>query len=146
MKSYSSHHLIVWQKAMDLVVAAYAITRAFPADERFGLTSQLRRAVISVPANIAEGQSRPHRKDFMRFIAIARSSLREVDTHLLIAARVGYVSDEASHDCLRLSDEVGRMLTALHQALAARRAHATRHPSPVPQHTARRYSSQSLIP
>jgi four helix bundle protein len=118
MRSYSSERLVVWERAMELVVAAYAVSRCLPHDERFGLTSQLRRAVISVPANIAEGHARPHRRDFMRFVAIARASLREFDTHLLIAVRVGYLSAESVDDCARLSDEVGRMLTRLHATLA----------------------------
>ena len=131
---------------MDLVVAAYGLSDAFPREERFGLTSQLRRAAISIPANIAEGQSRSTRKDFMRFLAIARSSLREADTHVLIAIRVGYVTTDAARAILALSDEVGRMLTALHSTLARGGRDDTRHSSPVTQHTARKNSSQSRIP
>jgi four helix bundle protein len=131
---------------MDLVVAAYALSDAFPSAERFGLTSQLRRATVSVPANIAEGHARTHRRDFMRFLTIARSSLREADTHVLIAVRVGHVSGDAAAPFLALSDEVGRMLTALYSAIAAREDVPARHASLVTQQTARKNSSQSRIP
>lgn len=131
---------------MDLVVAAYRLSDTFPRDERFGLTSQLRRAAISIPANIAEGQSRPTRKGFMRFLAMARPSLREADTHVLIAVRVGYVTADSARGLPALSDEVGRMLTALHATLARGGREETRHSSPVTQQTARKNSSQSRIP
>ena len=105
--------LIVWQKAMDLVVEAYRITTRFPTDERFGLTIQIRRAAVSVPSNIAEGQGRGPTQDFIRFLSIARGSLQEVDTQLLLAARLGFLP-QGDYD--RLADlivEVAKMINGL---------------------------------
>ena len=109
--------LIAWQKSMDLVESVYALTRAFPVDERYGLTSQLRRAVVSVPSNIAEGQGRRSRSEFVHFLSIAHGSLREVETQLLIAVRLGYLKSEASTPVLALSDEVGRLVSGLARSL-----------------------------
>ena len=86
--------LIVWQKAMDLVQAVYKITAGFPKEELYGLTSQLRRAAVSIPSNIAEGQGRRTTGDFQRFLAIANGSLREVETQILIAKRLNYLHNE----------------------------------------------------
>src|SRR6185369_4825205 len=83
--------LIAWQKAMDLVELVYAATTGFPTDERFGLTSQVRRAVVSIPSNIAEGQARRSQSEFLHFLSIAHGSLREVETQLLIATRLRYL-------------------------------------------------------
>lgn len=80
--------LIVWQKAMDLVVHVYEVTESFPQREVFGLTNQVRRAAVSIPSNIAEGQGRGTTKDFLHFLAIARGSLQEVETQLLLAYRL----------------------------------------------------------
>ena len=109
--------LVAWQKAMELVEAVYAATQGFPPDERFGLTSQLRRAAVSVPSNIAEGEGRGSRNDFGRFIAIAYGSLREVETQLLIAIRLGYVDEPACRGAFSLADEVGRLLNGLARSL-----------------------------
>src|SRR5712691_7098084 len=84
----SHRDLIVWQKAMDLVESVYAATASFPKEETYGITSQIRRAVVSVPANIAEGQGRRLTKEFLYFLANARGSLLELDTHLEIAGFV----------------------------------------------------------
>lgn len=138
--------LAVWNRSMELVVAVYDLTRAFPRDERRSLTDQMRRAAVSIPSNIAEGHSRIHRKEFLHFLAIARSSLKEVETQLLIAERVRYVTDEQVKPALALCDEVSRMLRAMSNALAPGA------PAPPPrstlhaQQTARRNSSQSRIP
>ena len=91
MSVQSYRELIVWQKAIDLVVAIYRITQSFPREEAFGLTSQLRRAAVSIPSNIAEGQGRRSAKEFQRFLDIARGSLQEVETQLLIANRLHYL-------------------------------------------------------
>ncbi|MGV3578315.1 four helix bundle protein [Brevundimonas sp.] len=109
--------LQVWQKAMDLAAQVYALGRAMPTDERFGMTSQMQRAVASVPANIAEGYQRGTRKDYARFISIARGSLAETETFLRLAARVGHLSAETVAPGLEQAEELSRMLTALKRRL-----------------------------
>lgn len=110
--------LVVWQKAMDLVDSLYTLTRAFPADERFGLTSQIRRAAVSIPANIAEGYGRRHRGDYLRFLSIARGSLCEVETLMIISARQSFATKERLTPIWHNAQEVGKMLTALKQKLS----------------------------
>ena len=112
--------LIAWQKAMDFVHQIYCMTAAFPGDERFGLTSQLRRAAVSIPSNIAEGQGRESPGDFIRFLAIAHGSLREVETQLRISQRLGYPADDQLEDALESAGEVGRLVTGLKNALLRR--------------------------
>ena len=91
----SSHReLIVWQRAMELVPMVYVVARRLPTEERFALADQLRRAAISIPANIAEGQARQHMGEFIQMLSIARGSLAEVDTLLLISVELGYASAE----------------------------------------------------
>ncbi|MBZ9539939.1 MULTISPECIES: four helix bundle protein [Modicisalibacter] len=85
--------LRAWQESMELVSTIYALTATFPAEERFGLSSQMQRAAVSVPSNIAEGAARGSKADFLRFLYIARGSLSEVETQLLIAQRLGYLND-----------------------------------------------------
>lgn len=114
--------LIVWQKSMELVRAVYQLSKTFPADERFALTDQLRRAVVSIPSNIAEGNGRAGNKDYAHFLSIARGSLFETMTQLQIAEDLGYLGDG---ECLGLEsrstieivnslcEEIGRMLTAM---------------------------------
>ncbi|HMA36516.1 MAG TPA: four helix bundle protein, partial [Chloroflexia bacterium] len=109
--------LVVWQKSMDLVVDIYRFARLFPADEQWGLTSQIRRAVVSIPANIAEGYGRLHRADYVRFLSIARGSLTEVETHLQIAIRLDYLNRQAVVDVWNLLQEVGRLLNGLIRSL-----------------------------
>src|SRR5689334_7896665 len=92
VKKYSD--LIVWQKAMDFAELVYAATQSWPRDELYGLTSQVRRAAVSVPSNIAEGQGRLSTKEFIHHISIARGSLLEVETQLLLAQRLGYIQTE----------------------------------------------------
>ena len=112
--------LLVWQKAMDLVVWCYEITKSFPSEERYGLTSQIRRAGVSVPANIAEGHSRFHTKEFLNHLSIARGSLAELETELMISQRVGFLSSEQLDRLLVMSDEIGRMTAGLRQSLEAK--------------------------
>ena len=106
--------IIAWQKADDLVVEVYRITKAFfPSDERFGMTSQIQRAVVSVPANIAEGSGRDTLKDFLRFLHLAQGSLSEVEYYLHLAKRLSYMNEE---NYLKLEEqraEVGRLLYGL---------------------------------
>ena len=105
--------LTVWQRAMDLVVEAYQISQSLPATERYGLTSQLTRAAVSVPANIAEGQGRLTSGDFARHLAIARGSLMEVETLLLVTERLEMVSADRVAGALAKTDEISRMLSTL---------------------------------
>lgn len=88
--------LRVWQEAMDLVVSVYSLTSSLPPDERYGLASQMQRAAVSVPSNIAEGAARGSKPDFLRFLHIARGSLSELETQCQIAQRLGYVADISS--------------------------------------------------
>lgn len=105
--------LIAWQKAMDLVVVIYQATTSFPADERFGLTIQTRRAAVSVPSNIAEGQGRGPGQDFVRFLSIARGSLQEVDTQLVLAVRLGFLKQSAYDPLSNLLVEVAKLINGL---------------------------------
>ncbi len=89
------HGLKAWQEAISLVREVYAVTRDFPPDERFGLTAQLRRAAVSVPSNIAEGAARESSKEFVQFLVMARGSLSELETQLLIAKELGYLTEDA---------------------------------------------------
>jgi four helix bundle protein len=109
--------LIAWQKAMDLAVAVYELTRPFPADERFGLTSQIRRAAASIAYTIAEGQGRFTVPDFKRFLSMAHGSTREVETQLLLAVRLGFARQEMAEPVLNLSAEVGRLIRGLANSL-----------------------------
>ena len=118
----SYRELEVWQKAMDLVVVCYRTAQCFPKTELYGLTSQLQRAAVSIPANIAEGQGRSHTKEFLNHLSISYGSLMEVETHLQIAQRLGYLEPMAVEAVLERCAEVGRMLNGLMQALKRRLA------------------------
>ena len=105
--------LVAWQKAMDLVTATYRASSRFPKDELFGLTSQLRRAAVSIPSNIAEGQGRLSEKEFRYFLGQARGSLMEVETQLQIAQNLGYLELADTEAILKNCGEVGRILNGL---------------------------------
>ncbi|MFA5191548.1 MAG: four helix bundle protein [Verrucomicrobiia bacterium] len=109
--------LQVWQKAIELVESVYKLTKTFPAEERFGLASQLQRAAVSIPANIAEGYGRSHLGDYLHHLSIGRGSLAELETHLVIAVRLKILSREDTLDAWNLSQRVGQMLTKLIQSL-----------------------------
>ena len=109
--------LQVWTKAMDLAALVYGLSPSMPKTELYGMTSQMQRAAASVPANIAEGYQRGTRKDYARFVSIARGSLAETETFLLLAAKVGHLSSEAVQPPLLMADELSRMLTRLKQRL-----------------------------
>ncbi len=111
--------LQVWAKSMDLAALVYGLGKLMPKTELYGMTSQMQRAAASVPANIAEGYQRGSRKDYARFISIARGSLAETETFLLLAARVGHLPSDAIGPSLALADELSRMLTRLKQRLDA---------------------------
>ena len=105
--------LLVWQQAMDLAASTYNLTRGWPRDELYGLTSQVRRAATSVAANIAEGWGRQSRGAFQQFLKIAQGSLKEVETHLLIAERIGITSSSSIRPLLELAESVGKLLHRL---------------------------------
>lgn len=114
----SFRDLKVWQRGMSVAEAAYRLTQGFPVEERFGLTSQIRRAAVSIPANIAEGHGRGTRAAYASFLRIARGSLRELETHLLLAERLNFGSSQQIMATLGDIDEVGGMLHALITKLA----------------------------
>ncbi len=105
--------LIVWQRAMDLTTEIYRLTKKMPKDELYGLTNQLRRATVSIPSNIAEGNGRASTGDYVRFLVIARGSVSEVETQLLICVRIGYLLEEDIKTSLGLCEEIGRLLTSI---------------------------------
>ncbi|HEX6986376.1 MAG TPA: four helix bundle protein [Planctomycetaceae bacterium] len=116
----SFRDLRVWQTGMELVTECYRLTRRFPSDERFGLASQVQRAAVSVPANIAEGHGRGTTNAYVNHLWIANGSLTELETHLLIAQRLGYVTEDDLARVLDLIRQVGRMLIALRRSLEIR--------------------------
>ena len=105
--------LVAWQKAMDLVTETYRATRCLPKEEQYGLSSQMRRAAVSIPSNIAEGQGRGGDAEFSRFLRIAYGSLRELETQLLISERLGDLPAENLPALMQLSGEVGRLINGL---------------------------------
>ena len=109
----SYRELIAWQKAMDFVMDIYQTSKAFPRDETYGLASQVRRAAVSVPANIAEGQARYGVGEFYHFLGRARGSLVEIETELLIAQNLKYISSEQGERLLDKAAELGRILNGL---------------------------------
>jgi four helix bundle protein len=113
----SYRDLEVWQKAMDLVVESYRLTNSFPKSETYGLASQIQRAAGSVPANIAEGHGREHLGDYLHHLSMANGSLMELETHLLVAGRLGYVQQEQVGRICEMTGEVGRMLAGLIRSL-----------------------------
>lgn len=117
IRSYRDLH--VWQHATELVEDIYQLTKTFPADERYGLVAQLRRAAISVASNIAEGHTRS-RGDYRRFLQIAAGSLTEVETQLHISVRLGFIEMSLADPILKRCGELGRMLSSLRKRLAIR--------------------------
>jgi four helix bundle protein len=116
--SIESHRdLIVWQKSMDLAVAAYRLTDTFPVEERYGLTSQIRRSCASIPANIAEGYGRESAGAYAQQLKVAQGSLKEFETHVELAHRIGLVDEATISDVLKNSGEMGRMLRSLIRAV-----------------------------
>lgn len=110
--------LKIWQRSMSLVTSIYALTSSFPKEERYGLTSQIRRCAVSVPSNIAEGSSRRHgRKEFVRFLQIAYGSLAELETQLQIALNLKFVNEKEALPHFEEIDEIMRMITGLMKAI-----------------------------
>jgi four helix bundle protein len=112
--------LIVWQRSMDFAVAVYALARRLPKEERFEMAAQLRRAAVSVSSNIAEAAGRSTKKDRRHFYVISGGSLKECESLLLLAQRLGYLTETDGADAFALCDETGRMLTRLRQKLTGR--------------------------
>ena len=117
--SYRDLH--VWQRALDWAEAIYTATTRWPRDERFGLISQIRRSAVSVASNIAEGAARRTTGEFIQFVGVARGSLAEAETQLLLAQRLGYVPGADALVLLATADEISRMLAALSASLTRRR-------------------------
>ncbi len=117
MAGQSYRDLVVWQKAMKLVTKTYMVTETFPKSEMFGLSSQLKRAVISVPSNIAEGQGRDSIKEFLHHLSISYGSLMEVETQIQIAANLSYIPQTEADSLIDKCGEVGRLLNGLLRSL-----------------------------
>jgi four helix bundle protein len=115
IKSYRD--LRVWQNAMTLAESCYRLTRAFPKEEMFGLTAQIRRAAASIPANVAEGHGRENTQSFIQYLSIAQGSLKELETHLILAERTGVVGDVKTKGPLGQCEELGKMVRSLIRAL-----------------------------
>jgi four helix bundle protein len=109
--------LIAWQKGMALVEEIYRITKVFPKEEVFGLSIQLRRAAVSIPSNIAEGQGRRSTREFLSFLSIAYGSLMEVETQVCIATRLSYITEAECEAVMTITAEVGRLLNGLSRSL-----------------------------
>ena len=120
-KIKSFRDLVVWQKAMDLVERVYRITGDFPAEERYALTSQLRRAAVSVPSNVAEGYGRHSTADYIRFLQIALGSLNELQTQLELGIRLGFVETDVVESEFELGTEIEKMLVSLIAKLHTKR-------------------------
>lgn len=120
MNIRSYRDLSVWQLSMDLAASVYELTRGFPAQEKYGLASQLQRSAVSIPANIAEGHAKDSTKQFLFHVSVALGSVAESETHLMLAERFGYGESEAIAKVLDLCDRVGRMLHNLQKTLRNR--------------------------
>lgn len=112
-KISSYRDLLVWQQAMDLAVAVYDASRDWPRDELYGLTAQSRRASVSIAANVAEGYGRESKRSYVQFLCVAQGSVKELETHLLIARRVGIIDDSATTALLERCESVGKLLRLL---------------------------------
>ncbi|MGH2618376.1 MAG: four helix bundle protein [Thermomicrobiales bacterium] len=120
MTVQSFRDLRVWQSAMQLVVDVYELTRTFPKSEVDGLSSQMQRAAVSVPANIAEGHTRRNLREYLQFLSVARASLAEVETYLDLVPLLAYASPERIQPLLDLAASVSRQLIALRDSLFTR--------------------------
>jgi four helix bundle protein len=113
----SFHDLVAWQKAMELVTEIYKVSQKFPQEEMFGLTSQIRRAAVSIPSNIAEGRGKSSKGEFQQFLYHARGSLAEVETQLMIAINLGYLTNQGVSHIMELIARVGKLLHGLLSAI-----------------------------
>ena len=112
--------LVVWQQAMNVAVETYRLTRAFPKDEMFGLTSQMRRAAVSIASNIAEGEGRKSRNEFSHFLGLALGSKSELETQIVLSERVNLLKTSETESIKKSLDDIGKMLTALRRKLGTR--------------------------
>lgn len=117
----SYRDLIVWQKSIDLTVRTYKLTGRFPSEEKYGLTSQMRKAAASIPANIAEGHARRSSGEYLQFLGIARGSLAELETFLTLSERLGLIGSEISDSLWENCAEISKMLTGLMRSVSQRR-------------------------
>lgn len=118
----SYRDLIVWQKAVDLVVLCYELTKRLPPTERYGLSAQIQRAAVSVPANIAEGFGRKQLGEYIQHLSISNGSLKELETHLIVVIRLKLIEQGDVQPVLHQAEEVGRMLASLIQKLRSKRS------------------------
>ena len=140
----SFRDLRVWQAGMDLVEQVYRLTQMFPKHEVYGLTSQIQRAAVSVPSNIAEGHTREHSKEYLHHLSMAQASLAELETQLEIAARLRYLSPEQVSQALEQVASLGRQLYALHNALTKSQKPAPGPRPPTPDFNGFRRGFKSL--
>jgi four helix bundle protein len=118
MPARNYRDLIVWKKAFDLTLAIYAETSCFPREEKYGITAQLRKACVSIPSNIAEGEGRKSASEFRRYLFIALGSLKEAETQILISDALGYFKPNAAAKLMEMAAEIGRLLSGLSKSLA----------------------------
>ena len=117
MGGKSFHELIVWQKSMELARLVYMLVKKLPKEELFSLSNQMRRAAVSIPSNIAEGQARNFPKEFQQFLAVAQGSKAELETQLLLCVSVGYLTEADISKSIDLLHEIGKMITSLSYSL-----------------------------
>jgi len=116
----SYRDLLAWQKAMELITQIYRVSQKFPSEELYGMVSQMRRAAVSIPSNIAEGQGRLTKGEFIQFLGIARGSLLELETQILVAQNLHYLDEPTLENLLGLTSEVGRLVNGLLGAIKKR--------------------------
>src|SRR5580765_1526558 len=120
MPTFTYRNLIVWKQGIELVTQCYSLTERFPRSELYGLTNQLRRAAVSIPANVAEGHCRRETKPFRHHVSIAIGSHGELETYFELSVRLGFLSREECNRAMKRCDSVGRLLSGLHRALKRR--------------------------
>ena len=120
MRANSYKDFIVWQKAIDLSVEVYRLVKLLPKTETYALSDQMRRAVVSIPSNIAEGQGRRSVKEFAHFLSVARGSQKELETQLYICTKIEYLTEKEAETALNLCEEIGKMLNSLIMKISRR--------------------------
>ncbi|MCS7216038.1 MAG: four helix bundle protein [Thermodesulfovibrio sp.] len=117
MKIQSYQDLQVWKKGIELTEKIYQVCKSFPQEEKYALTSQIQKSAISIPANIAEGWGRNSKKEYIQFLSIARGSVYELETHLIIAQKIGYIQEALLKELLQMTESLGKMLLSLIRSL-----------------------------